>query len=191
MPPDFSDYIRDAWIGLLVIWLLAAFRTKRTVRRQSVSSRLLIVGLVVLTGYLTFDAERLRLGVLNRRLLPKTPALGWIGLALTVAGIGFALLARFYLGRNWSGVVTVKQDHELIRSGPYRFLRHPIYAGLLLALIGTEIVFGRGWAFLVVGMVLLIFVYKIRLEEQFMIEQFGEEYLQYKRETKALIPLVL
>lgn len=180
MPPDFSTYIRDAWLGLIVIWLLAAFRTKRTVRRQSFSSRLLIIGLVALTGYLLFGAEQLHLVVL-----------GWIGLALTVAGIAFALLARFYLGRNWSGVVTVKEDHELIRSGPYRLVRHPIHSGLLLALIGTEIALGRAWALIVVGMASLIYIYKIRLEEQFMIEQFGEQYRQYKRETKAIIPFVV
>jgi protein-S-isoprenylcysteine O-methyltransferase Ste14 len=104
--------------------------------------------------------------------------------------VAFAIWARFYLGRNWSGTVTVKQDHKLIRTGPYAVVRHPIYAGFGLAILGTAIAIGevRGLAATVTALIGMAL--KSRLEEEFMTEQFGAEYVQYKKDVKAMIPFI-
>ena len=108
-----------------------------------------------------------------------------------VAGLVFSIWARVHIGRNWSGIVTLKQDHELIQSGPYRLVRHPIYTGLLLGFIGTAIARDewRGW--LAVLMVLAALWRKLRLEERWLTEQFGDAYRQYRSEVAALIPYLL
>ena len=108
-----------------------------------------------------------------------------------VAGLLFTIWARLYLGRNWSGVVTLKKDHELVRGGPYRFVRHPIYSGLLLAIAGSAVVRGewRGVLALIIAFVALW--RKLRLEERWLGEAFGEQYAAYRAEVAALIPFVL
>jgi protein-S-isoprenylcysteine O-methyltransferase Ste14 len=114
-----------------------------------------------------------------------------IGLGLTVAGVAIAIWARFYIGRNWSATVTIKRDHQLIRTGPYSLARHPIYSGFALAALGTALARGEVGGLLGFALVLLSFQMKARLEEVFMTEQFGAEYTQYKREVKGLIPFIL
>jgi protein-S-isoprenylcysteine O-methyltransferase Ste14 len=132
-----------------------------------------------------------RLPWLGLRLLPRGPAVFWTGAALTLAGLLFSVWARVYLGRNWSGTVTLKEDHELITGGPYGWVRHPIYTGLLLAVVGTAAVRGnlRGVAAIVLSAAALW--RKLGLEESWMREQFGEQYRDYSRRVAALIPFVL
>ncbi|HUA19027.1 MAG TPA: isoprenylcysteine carboxylmethyltransferase family protein [Bryobacteraceae bacterium] len=184
------DAIGYAWVTFFVIWWIAAVRTKRTARTQSVGSRLLQGGLAAAGAVLLF-APRIGIRWLGLELLPDTAALAYTGAALTFAGIAFAVWARFAIGRNWSGTVTIKQDHELIRRGPYALVRHPIYSGLLLAVVGTALAVNelRGLAALV--LVTLAFCLKLRTEESFMLQQFGDQYRGYRREVKALIPFVI
>lgn len=176
-----------AWLTFAVIWLVAAFTSKRTVRRQSASSRLLQIGLGVIAGLLIWGPWS---AVLGREVVPPSLTSADIAVALTLAGIAFALWARFALGRNWSGTVTVKQDHELVQSGPYRIVRHPIYSGILLALLGTAIARGYIGAFIGVAVAALALRLKSLTEEGFMTEQFGSQYATYKRSVKALIPFM-
>jgi len=131
------------------------------------------------------------LGPLSSRIFPETPAVQITGAIITFAGLAFTAWARTVLGRNWSAVVTIRQDHHLIRTGPYRWVRHPIYSGLLLAMLGTAISVGllRGLAGTLIG--LAAFRMKASLEEAFLTEQFGPEYIEYKKKVKALIPSVL
>jgi protein-S-isoprenylcysteine O-methyltransferase Ste14 len=122
----------------------------------------------------------------------QVPAVrGVIGLGLTLTGIAFTIWARVTLGRNWSGIVEVKQNHELVRRGPYIIVRHPIYSGALLAMLGTAIAFGEWRGYL--GFAIALFTWKAKslTEERFMGQQFGEAYARYKAEVKALIPGVL
>jgi len=98
--------------------------------------------------------------------------------------------ARLVLGRNWSGTVTVKQEHTLVRQGPYVIVRHPIYTGLLAAGLGTAIAYGQIRGLIAVALFLLLFILKIRIEERFMREQFGDDYRIYQEQVKALIPFV-
>jgi protein-S-isoprenylcysteine O-methyltransferase Ste14 len=106
-------------------------------------------------------------------------------------GLGFAVAARAWLGRNWSAEVTIKQNHELVRSGPYTIVRHLIYTGMLLELVGTALSVGK-WRALV-GLVLIVaaLLRKLSIEERFMSEQFGEAYARYRAEVPGLIPFVI
>lgn len=189
MPFHIHRDIETLWIMLGIVWFAAAFFGKRSARRQSASSRLFHIGLGGLAFVLMFT-DYLRYGPLAWTFVPKTPLVADIGLGLTLAGIGFAIWARFFLGGNWSATVTVKQDHRLVRSGPYAIVRHPIYSGLLLALVGTAIAFRHAQGLAAVVVALITWRLKSRLEESFMREQFGEQYAQYQQEVKALIPFV-
>jgi protein-S-isoprenylcysteine O-methyltransferase len=144
-------------------------------------------GLVVTLGFLLLFRPWL-LGPLNVRFLPDARAATLAGLAVTAVGIGFAFWARFTLGRNWSGTVTIKQDHRLIRRGPYRIVRHPIYCGILLAALGTAIGYGKAPCLIGVAITLAGFRAKWKTEERFLEEQFGAPYVQYRQEVKAVVP---
>jgi protein-S-isoprenylcysteine O-methyltransferase Ste14 len=122
------------------------------------------------------------------RFLPPAFDGYWLGVTLIVAGLAFSVWARRHLGRNWSGTVQVKQDHQLICTGPYRFVRHPIYTGILLAFLGTAIVDGPWWGILAVVVGFGSFWRKLTLEERFMRETFGSAYEEYRARTAALIP---
>ena len=129
-------------------------------------------------------------GFAHSRFLPDSVIYLWIGLTMTFAGVMFAIWARVTLGRNWSGIVTVKRDHELIRTGPYALVRHPIYTGITFAVFGTAIFIGEIKSLIVVVAMLSVFTYKMKIEEQFMTEQFGSEYASYRQTTKALVPFL-
>jgi protein-S-isoprenylcysteine O-methyltransferase Ste14 len=130
-------------------------------------------------------------GWLFERFLPRTASVFWIGALLTAVGLGFSAWARVHIGRNWSATVTVKQQHELIRSGPYAIVRHPIYSGILLAFIGSALARGQWRGVLALAIVIVALWRKMRLEERWMSETFGDEYQRYRARTAALIPFLL
>jgi len=131
------------------------------------------------------------LPLLNDRFVPSTPSLPWLGAALTLAGIAFAVWARVVLAGNWSGSVTLKRGHELVVQGPYRWVRHPIYTGLLTALIGTALARGEWRGLIAVAIAAASFWRKLRLEEALMGRQFGETYARYAERVRALVPFLL
>lgn len=175
------------WLFFLLAWLVFGFFRKPTQERESAASRLSYSIPTVLAFYLLFS-HAINFELLNLRLIPGTPFAQWLGIGLTAIGVGFAVWARVYIGENWSGTVTVKVGHELIRSGPYAWVRHPIYSGILLAALGTALV--RDEVRGLVGLVILwiAFWIKSRIEEQFMSKTFGDAYAQYSKSTGALIP---
>jgi protein-S-isoprenylcysteine O-methyltransferase Ste14 len=184
-----GSVIEFAWITVAVVWLAGMFVNKQTVKRQSIWSRLLemlplLLGVILLRGDYSLALWA------TTRFVPDT--FGWecVGAALTVAGLAVAIWARFYLGRNWSGTVTVKKDHQFIRSGPYSVVRHPIYSGFLLAILGTAIYVGQIRGLIALALVLVAWKIKSRREESFMESEFGEQYVQYEHEVKGLVPFV-
>lgn len=182
------------WIGLLwvtlgIVWVIGALTQKQTVRREPARSRLVHLFFGALVVILLFD-KRVGPRFLREPFVPNAAVFLYPGLALTIAGIAFAIWARIFLGGNWSGAVTLKKDHELVRKGPYALVRNPIYTGALLALLGTAIVFRGTRGLLAVGVAVIALCIKIRREELFMAEQFGMEYAQYKQKVRKLIPFV-
>lgn len=186
----FARLYVDAWILAGLVWLAAAFFVKRTERNEPLASRLFQLAWALVAAVL-LSFPRWPWGPLGIRVIPRSLLLGLLGLAMTWGGIAFAIWARFYIGRNWSGRVTIKQDHELIRSGPYAIVRHPIYAGFLAALAGTTIAIGQIRAILALAIITVGLHFKARTEEKFMRQQFGEEYARYEREVKSVIPWVV
>ena len=177
------------WLVWAAYWWLAAYGAKSTDRREPPASRLLHVLPLLLSGWLLW-AERVPGTFLNERLFPWAPWTFWAGALLTAAGLCFAIWARVHLGRNWSGTVTIKQDHELIVSGPYAIVRHPIYTGLLLALIGTAMARGQWRGLFAVLIAWAALWRKLRVEERWMTERFGQQYEVYSRRVPALLPFV-
>ena len=170
----------------MIYWWLSARDVKRTRRPEATRDRV-IYRIPLVLAILCLSAPGLVPRVLHQRFVPLGVPAQAAGVVLLVAGLGFAIWARRHLGRNWSASVVVKEDHALVRTGPYSRVRHPIYTGLLLAFLGTAIAVGewRGLVGLVVAIV--SFLLKSRLEEQRMGETFPE-YAEYRRHTAALIP---
>ena len=128
-------------------------------------------------------------GFLARRWIPESKTIDITGIIINLLGIAFAITARSWLGANWSGAVTVKKDHELIRTGPYAITRHPIYTGMLFGLTGAALVLGEMRGLIAVILFFIAIQMKMATEEKFMQENF-REYAEYKRRTKKLIPLI-
>ncbi len=184
------DIVRGCWIVFAAIWLLAAISTKRTVYRESHSQRLRYWLLLVIGCLLLIYGRQLPYP-LNLRIVPHAAPLAWMAAILCNAGLLLAIWARFILGRNWSGVVTLKEGHELVERGPYRFVRHPIYSGMFVMFFATALVQGHLAGFLGVLLTFASFWIKLGLEENLMVQQFPERYAAYRRRSKRIIPFVL
>jgi protein-S-isoprenylcysteine O-methyltransferase Ste14 len=181
--------IAGLWGAWLLAWLVAALGQKPTLWREPLGSEMRH-RLPLLAAALLLAVHHRLPALLTQRFLPRSGAGDTLGILLVLGGLGFAVWARWYLGANWSSAVTVKESHTLIRTGPYRHVRHPIYSGLLLALCGTAIVIGEVRAVLAVALAFLALLYKSRIEEARMRASFPE-YDAYRRETAALIPFLL
>lgn len=178
------------WLAYLVYWQIAAVNVKSTERMEPGASRTLRSVLFLAAIVLLLD-NHLPMPWLYRNFIPITLTSFWTGAALTVAGLLFAIWARVTIGTNWSRSVTIKREHELITSGPYRFVRHPIYTGILTGFLGTAIATTQYRGVIAFLLVFLSLWYKLRLEERWMRAQFGPTYNDYARRTYALIPGLL
>lgn len=179
------------WLGIVVYWVLSASKVKATAREEPIASRAAHLVPMTVAIVLMFAPRSFPWGVLGERMFPGGPATHWIGAAVVAAGLALAAWARARLGKNWSGTVTLKSGHELIRSGPYRVVRHPIYSGGLLAMAGTVVARGEVRGLLAVLVMFATLWWKLRREERWMGEAFGEDYAKYRTEVSALIPFVL
>jgi protein-S-isoprenylcysteine O-methyltransferase Ste14 len=174
------------WMIFAVVWVAGWLWSKRAKVRAPLSARLLYSFPVALGSYLMVNDNLPRW--VRWRLIPDSPSVQVLAVLLTAVGIGLAIWARFYLGGNWSGAVSIKIAHQLVRTGPYAWVRHPIYSGILLAVFGTSLLKGKVSGALATALFWLGFWIKSRMEERFMVTTFGEEYVEYRRETGALIP---
>ena len=187
---DFStsrQWIDALWLLFGVYWLVSALKRKKTKHRETVLQRVGYTLPLALVFYLLYQHQP-HYGWLDNRFFPAGPFGEWLGVFLTAAGIGVAFWARWHLGTNWSGVVTLKEGHELIRTGPYRSIRHPIYTGILLALFGTAIAFGVVRGLFAVAVVWLSFYIKARREESFLRQEFGPGFAEHEQRTGMFLP---
>ena len=187
MPFVYRYLFASMWISWVAYWFWASRNAKPTERREPLGSRLLHVVPLVLAVALLWG-ERGPIAILNRRLFPWAPWEFWVAALLTAAGIIFTVWARVHLGRNWSGVVTIKEGHELIEIGPYALVRHPIYTGLLVAIFGSALAQGEWRGMLAVLISFAALWRKLHTEERWMTKRFGDEYVAYRQRVPALIP---
>lgn len=189
MERNATSIIVSCWVIFVIYWIVSAARSKKIAERQSRSSALAHRLPVALGWWMTIYP---RLGwPMNVRIIPHTGLLCVTGAAICLSGLWVTIWARRTLAGNWSSDVTFKQGHELIRRGPYRFVRHPIYTGLLIMGLGTAIEMGllRAW----IGLVFVTVGFWIKLlqEERLLLRHFPQEYPLYQKQVKALIPWLI
>ncbi|MGC1817052.1 MAG: isoprenylcysteine carboxylmethyltransferase family protein [Casimicrobiaceae bacterium] len=178
------------WLSWMVYWWAQSRNVKVDLRREPWTSRLLHI-LPLAVAVLLFSTPRAATALLAERFLPAGGWPFWIGSLLTGGGLLFAVWARLHLGKNWSGTVTIKKDHQLVTSGPYAIVRHPIYTGLLLAFLGSALALGE-WRGVVAFVLAAGALWrKLRFEERWMREQFGQVYQQYAQRVAALVPFLI
>lgn len=185
------------WAAFVITWLvLAQFNKKanRTVHWRTIWGlrlALIVAVLVIVRTQRHFGAASGFIAFVGHpRLLHTGPMPQWLGVGLCLAGFAFAFWARWHLGRNWGMPMSLRQGHELVTSGPYTYVRHPIYTGIMLAMIGSAVTLGLFWLALF-ALYFVFFIFSARTEEKMMLAQFPDAYPAYRRRTKMLIPFVL
>lgn len=194
-PGIFQDpYVQFAltcWVLLGAIWVILAFRTKRRAKGQSAWPIVRTILIVAVFGFIISYGVQ---GVFADPSIPfwqRSALSGASGDIIALSGLAFAVWARTTLGGNWSGIVELKEEHELITSGPYRYVRHPIYSGLLLMALGSAIIYGYASGFLILASVAVVFWVKSFYEERLLSAHFPKDYPEYKARTRMFIPYIL
>jgi protein-S-isoprenylcysteine O-methyltransferase Ste14 len=183
----FRALVEFPWIVFVIYWIVGALKTRATRERESAASRIAIL-LIEVTGYGLIFSPSAGIGFLGTRFIPRTMVSAIVGVVLTWSGIGLAIWARYHLAEYWSARITIKEDHELIRTGPYAHLRHPIYSGLVLATIGSTVVIDEWRCVFGVCLVLTGYCLKARKEETMLSQQFGDAFREHQKHTGFLIP---
>lgn len=185
-----SGVVGICWLIFVAYWLISAIGVKRNVPGKGgfgrwARARLLMAALVFVLYTLPVFSPFWRFAY-GLPLFHNEGA-RIAGVIFTALGVAIAIWARIYLGRNWSGQPSMKVGHELVMSGPYAFVRNPIYTGLSLALLGTGLALGPLWMMVFV-VVMVMFLWRIHVEDGYMMELFPEAYPAYRAKIKALIP---
>jgi len=183
------ELVGVAWTAFAAFWLMEGVKAKRAETRESAGERFAHVLLMGTAFYLVTFSDP-RLGKLNERFMGQRRWVTDLGVALAFVGVGFAIWARRHIGRYWSARVSIVTEHKLIRTGPYGRIRHPIYTGMLVALVGTALVVGEYRALVGLGIALLGFAIKARKEETYLAARFGREFEEHRRRTGFLLPKV-
>jgi protein-S-isoprenylcysteine O-methyltransferase Ste14 len=170
------------WGAFWLYWLVAAFFMKRGRVPWSRDLRVR-VAILVLAFVL------IRIGAFRDHGLNTDPWRAGVGLILFAMGLGFAVWARVHIGRNWGTPMTQKDEPELVTGGPYHFVRHPIYSGVLIAGVGTAVALSWLWL-IAVALAGVYFIYSATVEERYLTERFPDAYPEYKRSTKMLVPFI-
>src|SRR5215472_8109523 len=178
------------WYVFGAYWLVSWLRVKPTKAREKSLDRLLTLVVVVVAFNLLFG-DLMRLRLLRARFVVDEPWIASMGIAVTWVGVAIAVWARYCIGVYWSARVTLKEGHQLIRSGPYAYVRHPIYTGMLVACIGTALVVGEWRGVLAIGLLLAGHSRKAMREESMLTREFGEQYTSYRQSTGFLFPRLL
>jgi protein-S-isoprenylcysteine O-methyltransferase Ste14 len=175
------------WFIFAAYWAITALRVKRAKAAETSSDRLATIA-VLCVAYALLFYNWPRIPWLQFRFMPSSIWIQWAGVALTSIGVAVAVWARRTLGEFWSARVTLKEEHRLIRSGPYRFVRHPIYTGMFLAAAGTAVVVGEWRGVLALVLMLITHSRKALREEKMLTQEFGDEYAAYRQSTGFLFP---
>ncbi len=183
-----SLLIEVCWALWLIVWVVMAFATKRTAERGGFLGYRVLALAVFAVAYALSRLGGVSAGSVLWR---EGPAIGVVADVIVLAGAAFSIWARLTLGRNWSGEVTFKRDHELILSGPYRLARHPIYTGIIAMALGTALDYGHAIGFIALLALCAAFWWKARAEEAIMSRHFPVEYAAYRARVRAIIPFVL
>lgn len=184
-----GSIILGCWLIFIAYWILCTLRVKAIAEQQSLWSALahrVPVGL----GYFLLIVQKLP-PPLNRVLVPHTNWTLATGAVICGFGLFVTLWARWTLAGNWSSDVTFKQGHQLIKTGPYQFVRHPIYTGLLVMTLGTAINAGRLRCWLNIVVIGIGFWIKLKQEERLLRRHFPGEYPAYQKQVKALVPFIV
>ncbi len=187
---NYLNLVTICWIIFILYWLVSAFFVKQSATKYNwkiqIIWRLMLIVIVII--FVKFD----RLGAISFLAFLLRSFFGYviIGTVLTVLGLIIAIWARISLGRNWSSYTTYKKEHELITTGPYRFLRHPIYSGMFLMLTGAFLYYGKLIILVIFAIASMIIAWRIVQEEKSMIKLFGKKYTDYMRRTRRLIPWI-
>lgn len=183
----YESFFPAVWIAFFLYWQIRAFDSKKAQRLEPAVSRILRA-LTVLVAIVLLSTTRIPLRWLYRPVWRPGFWPFWLGAAITVGGLLLAVWAREHLGRNWSRAVSIKQDHELITTGPYAVVRHPIYTGILTGFLGVAIALAQVRGIVVFVLIFIGFWAKLSMEERWMRSQFGEIYDNYLHRTAALVP---
>ncbi|HVZ11674.1 MAG TPA: isoprenylcysteine carboxylmethyltransferase family protein [Patescibacteria group bacterium] len=185
--PIYNLILIICWAVFLIYWFFTSLHTKKN---RNSSKEFWFARWVVAVIILVFFRHQVADIVAAFKIIPSSSAtLGIVGDLFAIVGIGFAIWARKNLGANWGTPMTIKESPDLVTSGPYSYVRHPIYTGVLLAILGSVVVGTPGW--IIVFLVSFVgFFYSARREEHDMIREFGEKYRSYMKRTKFLIPFV-
>jgi protein-S-isoprenylcysteine O-methyltransferase Ste14 len=179
--------VTSLWVIFCLYWVVSALRVKRTQQMEAAGRRFGTVAILVVAAFLIF-ARRANLGILSRRFTPQSETIKAASIVLVAVGVAIAIWARRHIGEYWSSRVALKKDHHLIQSGPYARVRHPIYSGMLLAMIGTGLFVGEWRAIIGVLLVFAAHWQKARREEKLLASEFGPIYQEYCGRTGSLIP---
>ena len=182
-----AGFVAICWFAFILVWFVSAMSVKRTKERQPLFGRLLYICLTGVVAVLLNGG--IREVHLMRVVLPHTLVTAIVADVIVLAGLVVAVWARIVLGGNWSARVALKENHELIRRGPYRVVRHPIYSGLLLMIFGTALLMGHIAGFLGLVICFCGFWIKLRQEEALLTTRLPG-YSEYMARTKALVPFL-
>ena len=181
-------FLSALWILFGIVWIGSAMIAKKSVRNAALSTGIVFRALFVILVLVFFQTSAFQDASLRFNHDPNI-VVSIVGICLCALGIGLAIWARIYLGKNWGMPMTLKEHPELVTSGPYTFVRHPIYTGMLLAMIGSALVDGLSWLIFFI-LFCAYFIYSARKEEKNMAKQFPDEYPAYMKKSKMLIPFV-
>ncbi|SRX53847.1 isoprenylcysteine carboxylmethyltransferase family protein [Aequorivita sp. CIP111184] len=181
-----------AWAVFLIVWTIGAFQTKKASQKEPFLKRFLWYWFPLIVAGLLLGPTEWFMGMwIRENFVEHTDLVGIIGASIAWLGTLLACWSRYLLGKNWSVSVQLKKDHELIKKGPYKIIRHPIYTAILLLFLGNVIIVGDYRGILAILIVFISLWRKLKLEEQWLTEYFGETYVNYKAKSKALFPGIL